>query len=79
MTTNPNGKGSEDNSYTVEGSIPSVVTLPSEAAQQLAQQIFNEFGVSHHSLFGEYLGQVIECQDKDTLAKVIQEYWDSLV
>lgn len=27
MTTNPNGKGSGDNPYTVEGSIPSVVTI----------------------------------------------------
>lgn len=71
MITNPNGKGSGDNSYTVEGSIPSVVVLPSEAAQQLANYLRQ-----NQYLYTEDAQAAIHV---DELAYVIQEYWDSLV
>lgn len=54
------------------------VVLPSEAAQSLAQHLFNKFGVDYHDSIGNYLGKIAEIVSKDLLSKAIQDYWDSL-
>lgn len=53
-----------------------VYVQPSEAAQHLANHLFNEFGVVLQGIFHEQ--QAMECNDVHDLSRAIQEYWDSL-
>ena len=55
-----------------------VVTLPSEAAQQLAAHLKE---LSFNFLTIRYIGEEEErvVINTDLLAKTIQEYWDSMV
>lgn len=63
------GKGTMT-SDSVAGSSPAVLTLPSEAAQYLANHLVN--------LQWAYTEEQQAAIHNDELAWVIQEYWDSL-
>jgi hypothetical protein len=52
-----------------------LLNLPGEASQHLAQHLFNECGTI--ACMGQ--GNLLAVYSVESLGKIIQEYWDSLL
>lgn len=64
------------NNTKLTGSSP-VRPLPSEWAQQLAQHIFSECGTTETTR-GFYEDDTLYCTNSEYLARIIQEFYDSI-